>query len=315
MDARHKPQFRLPDGRPLPLRLRALRALATRGGELTRRALQRATLHGLGSGFPTIRVSYGDGRVFEIPEGDPMYTRIVITGEWEPDESRVVAAALRSGDFAVDIGANHGWFTLLMASAVGREGLVLGVEPCPPQWQALGNNLELNGDPEQIETRQLAVGSEAGEMTINLFEGLAHGHASASSLGRDDVRPFAVEMTTLDAIVAELGDGRDPALIKVDVEGAERLVFEGAERTLSGGPMVLLEVNFGTSEAFGYEPAELLADLTAGLGEATVFRVESEGLLVETDPEQAPHGTAWLAVPEKMLERVEHLRVPRAVAH
>ena len=237
-------------------------------------------------------------------------TAILLLGEWEPAESRVAAAALRPGDFAIDIGANHGWFTLLMAEAVGPEGLVLGVEPCPPQWAALGNNLELNGRPDQVEVRQLALGAEAGEMTINLFEGLPHGHASTSSLGRDDVRPFTVEARTLDQLVGEIGGARRPALIKLDVEGAERVVVEGAGETLASGPIVLLEVNVETSQAFGYRPSELLADLLAGVGSATAFRVEQSGLMVESAPESAPHGTAWLVVPEDKLPRVSSLLAP-----
>ena len=255
-------------------------------------------------------VRYDDGRVFEIPSGDPMYTMIVITGGWEPAESRIVAAALRPGDFAIDIGANHGWFTLLMASVVGDDGLVLGIEPCPPQWAALANNIDLNGRPSQIEVRQLALAAEPGEMTINLFAGLSHGHASASSLGRDDAQPFTVETKTLDSIAGAVAGPREPALVKIDVEGAERLVFEGGPKTLRSGPIVLLEVNLETSRAFGYEPVDLLSELLAGVGDATAFRVEAAGLVEERAPADAPHGTAWLVVPEGRLERVGALITP-----
>ena len=294
--------FRLSDGRPLPFHLRALRSVASRGGSVTRRALQRAAFETFGGKLPAMRVRYDDGRVFELPAGDEMYGPIIITGEWEPSESRVIASVLREGDFAIDIGANHGWYTLLMAQAVGSTGKILAAEPCPPLWKALVHNLELNGNPSQIEPRQLALAPERGEVTINVFRGLPHGHASASTLGRDDYEPFVVPSDTLDATVAGVS-AEPPALIKIDVEGAEQMVLEGGFETLRTSPMVLLEVNDETSKAFGYVPSDLLETLKA-VGESTVFRVCADGLRPETDPTGAPHGTAWLVVPAGKLDRV-----------
>lgn len=294
-------EFRLTDGRALPSHLKALRSVARRGGSVTRRALLRAT-QGTLDRLPAMRVRYEDGRVFELPAGDPMYGPIIITGEWEPSESRVIASLLEPGDFALDIGANHGWYTLLMAEVVGAEGTILAFEPCPPLGDALVHNLELNGNPAQIGIQRIALGAEKGELTINVFRGLPHGHASTSTLGRDDYESFTVPAETLDSVVPE----RAPALIKIDVEGAEQLVFEGAASTLSSSPMVLLEVNYETSSAFGYSPSDLLRTL-AGYGISTVFRVEEGGLRREVDPDGAPHGTAWLAVPDDRLERVREV--------
>lgn len=294
--------FRLSNGDRLPPWLALLRAFAKRGGPTFRRLLRWLVSHGLGEHLPGMRVRYDGGRVFELPEGDLMYGPIIISGEWEPSESRIVSSILNPGDFVIDIGANHGWYTLLMAGVVGPEGRVLAVEPCPPIWMALTHNLEINSNPAQITARHLALGAEPGHVTINVFRGLPHGHASASTLGRDDYVAFEVPSVTLDSLVTEVGD-QPPSLIKLDVEGAERLVLAGAAETLRRGPMVLLEVNKETSAAFGYLPADLLAPLDP-YGESAVFRVEHDGLVPETAAEEAPHGTAWLVVPAAKRYRV-----------
>ena len=73
--------------------------------------------------LPAMVATYGDGRRFRIPAGDAMYAQIFIHGPYEPAESaRDRPQLLRSGDFAVDVGANFGWFSLLMAGCGGRSG-------------------------------------------------------------------------------------------------------------------------------------------------------------------------------------------------
>ena len=60
---------------------------------------------------------------------------------YEPDIGWLLMRALRPGDFAIDVGANVGFFTLMMAKLVGPEGKVLAVEPGPDNMKKLGSNL------------------------------------------------------------------------------------------------------------------------------------------------------------------------------
>jgi FkbM family methyltransferase len=252
--------------------------------------------------LPEMIARYPDGRRFRVPAGDEMYAQVFWYGAYEPLESAMVAALLRPGDFAVDIGANHGWFSVLMANAVGSHGCVWAIEPMPPMLRELEANLRLN--PElRVETHPIALAERDGQTVIHLFSGLVHGHASISTLGRDDFVEFEAEQRTLDGLLRE--HASSPALVKIDVEGAERAVLAGSAETLRAAtpPIWMLEVNTATAAAFGYQPAELLVPFTEA-GGYELFRIAPEGLVAEEDPAAAPHGAAWLSVPRARRERI-----------
>jgi FkbM family methyltransferase len=295
------PEVRIegPSGRPLAAPLRGLRRLFNHGPEplqdLARRLASRTIVHRL----PEMVAHYPDGRLFHVPAHDAMYSQVYLLGEYEPTVSAVMRALLRPGDLAVDVGANHGWFALLMAARVGAEGDVLAVEPLPPMLVELERNLALNPGLG-VRVEPVAVGRQDGHLNVHLFAGLPHGHASASTLGRDDYETHCADMRTLDGLV----DGRPAALVKIDVEGAELEVLRGAEAVMgcAAPPILVLEVNRETSAAFGYEPHALIDALPAGAG-YVVHRAEHGRLVPDGDPSSAPHGATWVCVPAAHAER------------
>jgi len=243
---------------------------------------------------------YEDQRTFYLP-GDPgPYAQIFTLGEFEPGESAVIRALLRPGDFAVDVGANIGWFTLIMGAAVEPGGEVWALEPLPKAIEVLRRNLALN-ETLPLKVLEVALGSTAGTLDLHLFAGLPHGHASASTLDREDYTTHSAELRTLDDVLAEAP--RLPVFVKVDVEGSELEVLRGAERTIDSErpPIWMLEVNYETSAAFGYEPQALLDSFTAG---ERVYRITSSGLRPEDDPSSAPNGSNWVVVPPGHADRV-----------
>jgi FkbM family methyltransferase len=289
-----------PSGRPLPVPLRAFRATFNHGPAGVQDFARRAASRTIVERVPELVARYPDGRVFHAPAGDRMYAQVYILGEYEPEVSDAMRRLLRPGDLAVDVGANHGWYSVLMGAAVGPSGRVWAVEPLPPLLAELRRNVDLN-DSLPIEVKEIALGAEDGELEVHLFEGLPHGHASASTLGRDDYESFKAPMKTLDGIA---GDER-PALIKIDVEGGEREVLRGAQQVLGrdDAPILMLEVNHETSAAFGYEPHELIDLLPDGPG-YSVLRAEHGGLEPDPDPRSAPHGAMWVCVPAARRDRV-----------
>lgn len=251
-------------------------------------------------------VAYADGRLFHVPAADPVYATAFAYESWEPGESAAIPALIEPGDFVIDIGANYGWFTLLMAGAVGASGRVVAIEPWPQTCNELRRNVTRNGFASRVQIHEVAVSDSSGTVSFNLFAELPHGHASMSTLGRRDFVSQQVRALRLDDLVDPEEHGA-PTVIKIDVEGAERLALEGARGVLSTGPMLTLEVNYDTSAAFGYRPIDLLT-LLGEHGLHNVFRVGSAGRVsVEREPLGAPSGTTWLVVPDTRLDRVSEL--------
>ncbi|CAM9561268.1 unnamed protein product, partial [Chrysoparadoxa australica] len=67
------------------------------------------------------------------------------TGQWEFEQQMLLAAYLKPGDIAVDVGANAGLHTLAMAKAVGPMGVVHSYEPVWSTFGVLSTNVLLNG--------------------------------------------------------------------------------------------------------------------------------------------------------------------------
>jgi len=302
------PRLERPDGARLPLDLAVIRAALSRSPAMPRSLLRRAAFRAIGGRLPALIASYEDGRRFRVPARDALYAQVFIDGAYEPAETAVAMELLSPGDFAIDVGANVGWFSLAMASSVGAKGQVWAIEPVPPLLRQLHSNLELN-PTLPVDVLPFALGRADGQATLHLFAGLVNAHASMSRLGRDDYVEFSAEVKALDGLLGQTSCR--PVLIKLDVEGAEFAVIEGASLAVSDSPAIwMIEVNFQTSAAFGYHPADLLQPLRAA-GVYAFYRVVEGGRLqAESDPGGAPHGTTWLCVPDRYAARAEHLLSP-----
>lgn len=184
--------------------------------------------------------------------------------EWE--ELQFCLGFLRPGDHFVDVGANVGVFSALVGTRIPGVRIT-AVEPFPPVREDLLANLALNG--LSITVVDSALSDTPGEATFEILDrdvlnrlaldggGANAGHGTTPG----DARPtgITVPVTTLDSLV---GDD-PPALIKIDVEGSELHVMEGARGLLTsaGTAPVLLFEHAGHSAHFGITPAEVRAFL------------------------------------------------------
>lgn len=138
---------------------------------------------------------------------------------------------LKPGDLFVDVGANIGIYTVF-ALDLGAE--VIAVEPTP-NADYLRENLALNGCTAQVVQKALSDAPGRVRMTQGLD--------SLNHLLLDGAGGVEVECTTLDLLLGDrVADG-----VKIDVEGAERLVLEGATRSLSEHRVRMLQLEWGTN--------------------------------------------------------------------
>lgn len=145
-------------------------------------------------------------------------------GEFSHAETKLFEQMIKPGMTVLDVGANIGAHTLCFAAAVGPTGLVIAFEPQPVVHQMLVANLALN-EVGNVRTLQLGVGSEVGQASmprIDFSRAGNFGGVSLGSQGTDTVRICSIDSLELSQC----------HFIKIDVEGMEGDVIEGAVETI-----------------------------------------------------------------------------------
>ena len=150
--------------------------------------------------------------------------RISCYRSFEPDETALIAKVMAEDAVCIDVGANVGYYTLLLASLSPR-GQVHAFEPVPRNFDLLSKNIQLNGF-ENVVLNRCAVGNRNGEMRFTDAEDGAY--SSFLDTGRRAPSgTITVPTRTLTSYCEERGLHRID-FMKVDVEGAELMVLEGA---------------------------------------------------------------------------------------
>lgn len=169
----------------------------------------------------------------------------------------------REGDVVFDVGANIGWYSLLLDRVLPEGAEVYAFEPDPANFALLQENLRLNAARRVIPVNR-ALAETTGTETLYRY--------AAKNQGRHSLLPVnagervTVRTTTLDDFAESRGLGdRVPRLIKIDVEGYEYFVLRGGEGVLRRCPAVLTEYAPGLMRRGGVEP-RLLLELLDGHG-------------------------------------------------
>ena len=145
-------------------------------------------------------------------------------GEFSELEAQLFTGLIRPGMLVVEVGSNIGAHTVHLAKLVGENGGVVAFEAQRVIFQMLCANLALNGI-ENTDAKCMAVGAASGEIMVPRLDYRGDNNFGGISLGGDD--GDAVEMIAIDNLLL-------PAchLMKIDVEGMEKQVLEGARQTI-----------------------------------------------------------------------------------
>jgi FkbM family methyltransferase len=182
-------------------------------------------------------VELADGTRFWICPDDRYISRGVIAGAYEPIETAFVRRHVKEGMIVLDIGANIGWYTVLMAKLVGAAGHVEAFEARDELADRLRRTVAEN-KLDNVSVHQCALAAVDGEGTIVI----SNDNFGAAHL----IEPAATGGATQPVALRRLGSviSRAVDFIKIDVEGAEKLVFDGAGAMLRRDrPLILCEIN------------------------------------------------------------------------
>ena len=187
------------------------------------------------------------------------------SGRFREPELDLIEPLVRPGDTAVDVGANHGMWTLALSAAAGQSGRVYSFEPVPftfgvlsavAQRGAMANVTLVNkGCSDREATMEMTVPLQRSGSSDDLQAHLAQRRPQGSEEVGESVE-VSCEMTTLDTALAGV---EGVSLLKLDIEGAELLALRGAADLIARErPAIVCEVDAEFLEGFGQQPRDVV---------------------------------------------------------
>ena len=216
---------------------------------------------------------------------------ILLDGYWELWLTQFMAQTVARGAIVVDVGANYGYYSLLLADLVGPTGHVYAIEPNPAAAALLRRSVSLNGFDARTTICEVAAGAEdGGTATLFVPDGEPKNAAIVADAGvLAGGAAYPVPVVTLDSLFVA-----HPRIdfIKIDAEGAEQGIIAGLSRTFAvHRPDMVLEFNAARyADAAGF-----LAELTALYG--WLSYLDFTGEVREITPERVlteQFGDDWL---------------------
>ena len=181
-------------------------------------------------------------------------SHLLTHGYWEMWHTEAMVDLIKPGMTAVDVGANLGYFTLLMGELVGSEGRVHAFEPNPAIAERLRNSVDINGFGTRSVIHEMALSNSSGEAELIIpRHEPKNGHIVPLRPSTDGTRITTIR---LDAVPELLSAD----FMKIDVEGAEELVWQGMGGLLkSSRPLtVILEFTLGRYK----DPKAFIGEMT-----------------------------------------------------
>ena len=190
----------------------------------------------------TIAVDFlGDKYLFCIPRG---YDFNIFLNPYfhEYDITQMVFHALSPGDVFVDVGAHGGLYTVIAGLKVEKAGTVLSFEPNPLNLHFLKLNIALN-NLYNVKVIPKAADTKCGRTQLSYSDwNTAYSHCSTTLTPANNTneKTVEVETTTIDEAAEELSHVK---IIKIDTEGHDLIVLNGAIKTLKKTNYVIIEQN------------------------------------------------------------------------
>jgi FkbM family methyltransferase len=180
--------------------------------------------------------SFPGGKIYlNVKESSMMLERA--WGFYEQEKIKAVQAFLKPGDTFVDVGGNKGDFALLAAKIAGTTGQVVCIEPEPTNSSWISRSIGLNGYTN-IRLCTLALSDRDGESLLHL--GAKSGlHTLLTGAPDREHGSLKVKTRSLDSLLQELGT-KSVKILKIDVEGAELQVLQGAAETIRANRDIIL---------------------------------------------------------------------------
>lgn len=214
----------------------------------------------------------GKWLMYVDPRDQSLAPWLMFDGFWEMWVTQAIARHVRPGMRVADVGANFGYYTLLLAELVGEEGQVWSFEPLAETFGHLSRTLSLSGYGQRVHASNHALGAkeETAKITCDLNRlGDAEVHYEPDYASGRHVRVRALDDLAVDF-----------DFIKIDAEGSEPEIWEGMRQlTFQRSPVLCMEFN---PEKLGPRGLDLLtAIVQSGY---RLAKVDTTSRIVAADP-------------------------------
>lgn len=182
---------------------------------------------------PLLRPDYVsvDGYRIYLDKKDAL--SLSVLGFYEPSVGQAIKKEIKKGMIVVDVGANIGYFTLMMARSVGPTGKVYAFEPDPENFKLLRKNVKTNGF-ENVFLIKAVVGRKKGKISLYINEKSGAEH-SIYNFSKSQ-KKILVDSWSLDEYFA--GGNIKIDFIKLDIQGAEPEAILGMEKIIRKNPKI-----------------------------------------------------------------------------
>jgi FkbM family methyltransferase len=191
----------------------------------------------------------------------PLY--ILSFGEYEKKECHFILSLIETDDVVLDIGANHGWYSLNIAKKFPNTK-IYAFEPVKKVLDIMAENVRVN-NLNNINIFNIGIGNENSIREFNYNKDMSGATSMVNILDRNDVEKINCDVRTLDSFIIEHKIDKVD-FIKCDIEGAELFALQGACNILEKyRPKLFIEMLRKWSARFNYHPNDIICFM-AGLG-------------------------------------------------
>jgi FkbM family methyltransferase len=145
---------------------------------------------------------------------------LMIYGKREVAETELVKEVVKPGMCVLDVGANIGYYTILTARLVGKQGRIYSYEPYEPSFQVLNENIRINNISDIVAPYNVAVSTENSVKKLHRGRG-----TNLHTLETFNNTNGSIEVTCVDIIDVLKNIGSRIDLLRMDIEGHEREIF------------------------------------------------------------------------------------------
>lgn len=196
---------------------------------------------------------------FQCVAGDGMARKIYKRGSLDPEYMQhILKIQFKDDDIILDIGANMGWFSVVIGSKVPLKIKIFSFEPELVNFELLKKNVA-NNSVQCVEPINKAVAEKSGVSTLFLYHPKNTGRHSLLDINPETGKSIQIETIQLDEFLADRKIAFERVkFVKIDIEGYEFFALKGGMKLLEHLPYMFLEFSPASIKKGGQSPADFI---------------------------------------------------------